>query len=148
MATNYDQLPDDELLVGLDGTEISLAQLSTALRALSSGSGEATAVEIVCDIVQPGAHSGILKLSLADGAERLLFLKKVTAASMAHKAWADRRRTLAYARTEARFYGEFVADAHVAERLARCGVRVPQVGLSDNRLDGVLGCAVDQPNRR
>ena len=62
-------------------------------------------------------------------------------APMAERPWADRRRTLAYARTEARFYEEFAADAALAPQLARMGVRLPKLALSDNRMDVLLGDA-------
>ena len=81
----------------------------------------------------PTSHSCTLTLSTADGATRPLFLKKVTNASMTHKAWADRQRTLKYIRTELRFYDEF------APQLAARGVPLPKVGL----LRGQLECLGD-----
>jgi hypothetical protein len=52
-------------------------------------------------------------------------LKKVSAAAMAHKAWPDRRRTLAYSRTELRVYQEF------APELVTRGVKIPLLIVGD-----------------
>ena len=133
---------DSSLLDGLDGAALPLPLLTSVLQSLDSTShGEVVAVEIESDILQPGSHSGVLRLSLVDGAASRVFIKKITArhAPMAERPWPDRRRTLAYARTESRFYQEFAADGQLAQRLARMGVRLPRLGLSDNRLDAILG---------
>ena len=55
---------------------------------------------------------------------RLLFIKKVTPAYV-DRPWPDCRRTLAYARTEARFYDEFApaGSALAAARARRRGSR-------------------------
>ena len=131
------------LLRSLDGTTTALPQLSSALRALGEEAADVSDVAIESEVLQPGSHSGVLRCSAANGDCRRLFLKKVTAdhAPMAQRPWSDRRRTLAYARTEARFYQEFAADASYAARLARMGVRLPRLGLSDIRMDQLLGDA-------
>ena len=53
---------------------------------------------------------------------------------MAHKEWADRRRTLVYAWTETRFYEEFAPRPELAAR-----VHLPRLALSDSRLEQVPG---------
>ena len=132
--------PAEDLLTSLDGRAIATSQLSSVLDALDGfdSSSRVVSVEIASEVLQPGSHSGVLRLSPeGGGAPRSVFLKKITAthAPMAQRPWHDRRKTLAYARTESRFYQEF------APELARRGVRLPKLGLSDNRLDTVLGDA-------
>ena len=87
----------------------------------------------------PTSHSCTLTLSTADGATRPLFLKKVTNASMTHKAWADRQRTLKYIRTELRFYDEF------APILAERGVPLPKSALLLGSLDALRDREVQEP---
>lgn len=133
------------LLLDLDGRDIELPVFSNVLRALDGGGDRQVAgVSIANEVMQPGSHSGVLRLAVLDNATpQAVFLKKITGTHepMAQRPWPDRRRTLAYARTEARFYKEFAADAEIAERLARLGVRLPKCALSDIRLEGVLGDA-------
>ena len=132
--------PSDDLLTGLDGHAIATSQLASVLDTLDGveSSNSVSSVEVTSDLLQPGSHSGVLRISTeGGGAPRSVFLKKITAthAPMAQRSWHDRRKTLAYARTESRFYQEF------APEVARRGVRMPKLGLSDNRLDSVLGDA-------
>lgn len=135
----------DPLICGLDDeSPIPLEQFTAAVRGLD-GDGDlaqVSSVEVVSSVVQPGSHSGVLRLGLSNSepSNRLLFLKKVAAASVGPgRPWPDRRRTLAYARTEMRFFSEFVADPEIGDRLTRAGVRIPRLALSDNQLDEVLG---------
>lgn len=139
----------EELLIGLDGAAITLPELTKALRGLEENNGaEVVGVDVESDIVQPGSHTGMLRYHLTNGETCSLFLKKVFPKhrAMADRPWSDRRRTLAYARTETRFYQEFAADASFAAALARTGVRVPRLAQSDNRLEALLGeTAVHEP---
>lgn len=140
-----------DLLCGVDGNDFTFALYADVLKVLDDGETEHKVVgaETESEALQPGSHSGIVRLSLADSAApRNVFLKKITAkhAPMVQRPWADRRRTLAYARTEARFYQEFASDEDIAARLAQLGVRLPRLGLSENSLDAVLGdSAVHEP---
>ena len=116
----------DDLLTGLDGHAIATSQLSSVLDALDGmeSSNSVGSVEVTSDVLQPGSHSGVLRLSPeGGGAPRSVFLKKITATHppMAQRPWHDRRKTLAYARTESRFYQEFAPE--VAQR----GVRLPKL---------------------
>ncbi|KAK3279066.1 hypothetical protein CYMTET_13031 [Cymbomonas tetramitiformis] len=137
----YFTLPKSESKV------IGLIDLSQALAALddSSPGPEVIAVEVLpgSENKFPTSHSAVLSLSLLDDSSNLsrtLFIKKVTAAAMAHKPWADRRRTLAYIRTEMRFYQEF------AEALAsRAGVRIPRAGITRGRLEALGDSEVGDP---
>ena len=132
------------LLTDVRGRAISLPQLSNVLTSLDGQRKEVTGVEVASELMQPGSHSGILRLSLAGGAApRSVFLKRITATHvpMADRPWPDRRRTLAYARTEARFYQEFAADGAMEARLMRLGVRLPRLAMSENSMDTLLGDA-------
>lgn len=130
-----------DVLRGLDGEPLTSEILSAALSSLSGGGGaiEVTGVDLMegSENKFPTSHSAVLQLRTATAAEdtppRTMFLKKVTAAAMAHKPWADRQRTLKYIRTELRFYDEF------APQLAARGVPLPKVGL----LRGQLECLGD-----
>lgn len=129
-----------ELLCGLDGAAISTGALSQAIRALDPQSAAVIDVELVDGSeTQTGAsHSGVLRLSLkADASQKMLFIKKVAAAAMAHKAWPDLRRNLAYARTEARFYLEF------AQELTGARVRLPRCAAVDVQLADLLGDSLE-----
>ena len=133
----------DGLLVGVGGAPVTLETLGRAARALGSAS-DAVAVEVVSENRYPGSHSGVVRVAFADASapSRLLFIKKVTPAYV-DRPWPDCRRTLAYARTEARFYDEF---APAGSALA-AAARAPRLALSDNRLDALLGehSPVDAP---
>jgi hypothetical protein len=114
----------DELLRGLDGEPISTAALANALSALDGRQAVEVADVQADECSGAGGTSAVLSLTLAGEAHetRQLFLKKVTAAALVKKAWADRRRSLAYGRTEVRFYTEFAAA------LSARGCRLPRVG--------------------
>lgn len=134
-----------DLLTGLDGT--TPFDLETLTRAAAAGlAGEpipaVTGVAIVDGTENrfPTSHSALLSLSSDGGSEpHLVFLKKVTAAAMAHKPWPDRRRTLAYIRTELRVYEEF--GATLLER----GVPLPKPRLLISQLDALGGTEVASP---
>ncbi|KAH8072646.1 phosphotransferase-like protein [Aureococcus anophagefferens] len=98
---------------GLDGAPH--ARVLEALRALGPvADGASVAATTVADeLKQPNSHSAVLRLTLSDGAAREVFVKKVTARHLAHKPWADRRRSLAYVRCELRFYREFAPGLDV-----------------------------------
>ena len=129
------------LLTGLDGEPIPLEDLTRALQTLDADSAEVTAVTVQegSANIFPTSHSATLTLSCADGSARSLFLKKVTNASMAHKPWADRQRTLKYIRTEARFYAEF------APTLAARGVSLARAALVVDRTEALVGREVQEP---
>jgi len=134
---------EEGLLVGIDGAPITLTQLTQALRALDRSAPDVISVDVVSENRFPGSHSGVLRLALADGsAPRALFLKKVTPGFVG-RPWPDRRRTLAYARTEARFYREFASEPPLAIALSvGSGVaRLPRLAASDDRLGALLGAA-------
>eukprot|EP00961_Rhodomonas_salina_P259268 3503205-Rhodomonas_salina.1 len=96
------------ILCGLDGEPIGYTTFSEALaRVEGSTSSEVTGVEIITENFFPTSQTAVLKLQCGDAGEKKLFVKKVSALAMAHKPWTDRRRTLAYSRTEMRFYNEF-----------------------------------------
>jgi hypothetical protein len=132
-----------ELLRGVDGKAITFPQLAEVLQSLEGTKKEVVSVRVTSELLQPGSHSGVLHLTIDGGETSTLFLKKIAATHepLAQRPWPDRRRTLAYARTEARFYEEFAADEELAARLARLRVRLPRLALSDNTLDVVLGDA-------
>ena len=138
---------EEGLLCGLDGLPLTLLQLTDAARKLDPSLAEALAVDVLSESRQPGSHSGVIQLWFEHTDTPFpLFIKKVTARAMAHKPWADRRRTLAYARTENRFYLEFVngysrRGDYLAAQLERAGVHTPRIALVDDRLQEVLGDA-------
>ena len=104
----------DDLLCDLDGAATSNEKISTVLSSLANLECTVDGIETESELLQPGSHTGVLRVTMANEAKpRRVFLKKVTAkhAPMAQRPWPDRRRTLAYARTEMRFYQEFAADA-------------------------------------
>ena len=126
------------ILHGLDAEPLSpelLAEAVAVLAVLGRGGGSkdhvgAGSVEVVPGTENTGSvPSALLRVTTASGSQHAVFLKKITAVAMAKKAWADRRRTLAYARTECRFYREFAS-----ELLAR-GVRLPAAVAIDERLE-------------
>ena len=132
----------DGLLRNIDGSPITNSQLSQVLYSLHGEEAEITDIEIISETLQGGSHSGVLRLLRPNGAApENIFLKKITAshAPMSKRSWHDRRKTLAYARTESRFYGEFISGQDISTRLARFHVRLPRLIFSDNRLDLVLG---------
>jgi len=73
-----------------------------------------------------------------------LFVKRVQASSYPHKPWSDLRRTLLYARTEARFYTEFLpllqsptppsTEDNGSERII-----APRCHFAAYNLDGLVG---------
>lgn len=120
----------EDILCGLDGKPVCLELLSSAV------GQKVTSIEVVpgSENKFPTSHSAILSLSGEDGRTlRKLFVKKVSAEAMKHKAWADRRRTLAYSRTEMRFYKEF------APELVARGVNVPRLAATVDCLGPLLG---------
>jgi hypothetical protein len=127
-----------DFLLGLDGEPISPARMSEALAMLddTNPSQTVTVVDIVpgTECRQGNANSVVLSLSLSNtDATATLFLKKVSPQAFGDKSWTDLRRTLAYARTEVRFYREF------ATRLRTKGVKIPRCALIDERLELLLG---------
>jgi hypothetical protein len=131
------QMADDDILCGLDGKPVGFELLSSAVEALGGAVGQVTGVEVVpgSENKFPTSHSAILSLSGAGGStpSTKIFVKKVSAEAMKHKAWADRRRTLAYSRTEMRFYKEF------APKLVARGVHLPRLAATIDRLGPLLG---------
>ena len=67
-----------------------------------------------------------------------LFVKQVDASHYSHKAWADLRRTLLYARTEARFYGEILPLLRSSGKLTTAHL-APDCHLAECNLDGLVG---------
>mmetsp|Transcript_24413 Transcript_24413/g.75283 ORF Transcript_24413/g.75283 Transcript_24413/m.75283 type:complete len:285 (+) Transcript_24413:897-1751(+) len=129
--------------VGLDGRTHKGDELAAALRALdplTPVDGCDKFCRAVDGLAQPNSLTGILEVADLDGNVTRLFLKKVTAAAMAHKGWNDRRRSLLYARNELRIYREF-------PELAARGVGHPRVlrltdglsALDEERLGGDVG---------
>jgi len=126
----------NDILLGLDGAPLGLPFLSKALTELDGRGRAVTSVEVVSGSEKnfPTSHSAILSLSCGDGgASTPLFVKKVSAEAMKHKAWQDRRRTLAYSRTEMRFYREF------ASTLSARGVCLPRLAATMDLLGPLLG---------
>eukprot|EP01052_Picozoa_sp_SAG31_P021190 SAG31_NODE_1626_length_7710_cov_28.409933_5_plen_432_part_00 len=130
-----------EILCGLDGAPLSVELLSRALSDLLPGQPQeiqGVSVAAGTETVTGCSRSAVLDLSLSDGSDtRQLFIKKVRHAP--GRAWADRRRTLCYARTELRFYSEF------APMLVRKGVRLPRMVCAVDRLDVLGDTAVSDP---
>ena len=88
--------------VGLDGRTHKGDELAAALRALdplTPVDGCDKFCRAVDGLAQPNSLTGILEVADLDGNVTRLFLKKVTAAAMAHKGWNDRRRSLLYVRS-------------------------------------------------
>lgn len=123
-----------DITFGLDGTKLSSETLSAILSGLDGANCSAVSrVDLVSENRFPTSQSAVLSLSFADGsAARKIFLKKVSALAMANKPWQDLRRSLAYARTESRFYNE------IAPKLIERGVSVPRVAACVGSLH-VLG---------
>ena len=67
-----------------------------------------------------------------------LFVKQVDASHYSHKAWADLRRTLLYARTEARFYGEILPLLKSSGKLTTAHL-APDCHLAECNLEGLVG---------
>jgi len=67
-----------------------------------------------------------------------LFVKQVDASHYSHKAWADLRRTLLYARTEARFYGEILPLLRASGKLTTSHL-APDCHLAECNLEGLVG---------
>ena len=113
------------ITAGLDGEPH--ARVLEALGALEAVASEARVVGTVVEdeLKQPNSHSAVLRVALSDGSERRVFVKKVAASHLAHKPWADRRRSLGYARCELRFYREFAPGLDVG---------VPRVALLEDGL--------------
>mmetsp|Transcript_16145 Transcript_16145/g.50748 ORF Transcript_16145/g.50748 Transcript_16145/m.50748 type:complete len:389 (-) Transcript_16145:136-1302(-) len=134
-------------LLGLDGQPLSNDLLSDALRAVTGERAPAVTSAQASECSGAGGLSAVLSLSAGGTAEaQSLFVKKISAEALSKSAWPDRRRNLAYARTEARFYTEF------APELAAAGCRVPKVGLVVADLSAlgedseVIGPAGDEPS--
>lgn len=123
------------LLTGVDGAPLSLDVLSRAVICLFPGADlPVRSVEIAegTELKQPSSHSATLQCECDTGGHDV-FMKKCTAAALAHKPWADRRRTLMYIRNEMRFYNEFASELHSR------GVGLPRVGLLQGSLAPALG---------
>lgn len=135
-----------DVLLGLDGEPLDYEVLSAAVDALYGVGAACTGVTLVDGTENkfPTSHSAVLELGSDEAAEtprRRVFLKKVTAAAMGHKPWADRQRTLKYIRTELRFYQEF------APQLAARGVPLPRVIHLKGQLEALGDDEVATPAR-
>ena len=135
MAAQHDMSADIKLAeqnassitLGIDGAPHDPQKLTAMLR--KHGMTQTViSCELVHELAQPNSITGALDLALDDGSTKRLFVKKMTAAQVAHKAWNDRRRSLLYMRNEVRFYSEF-------PELAERGVRYPMVYGVEDRLD-------------
>ena len=122
------------ILCGLDGaTPVSCEALTHALAVLREDEASpllVDGVDVALECSGSGGHSAVLNLAAA-GEQHSLFMKKITAAAMAQRPWADRRRSLAYARTEVRFYQEF------APRLRSSSCRIPRVASIEAQLEAL-----------
>ena len=147
MAAQHDMSADIKLaeqnassiILGIEGAPHDPQKLTAMLR--EHGMAQTViSCELVHELAQPNSITGALDLALDDGSTKRLFVKKMTAAQVAHKAWNDRRRSLLYMRNEVRFYSEF-------PELAERGVRYPMVyGVEDQleKVTGQLGGAVPE----
>jgi hypothetical protein len=134
----------DNILCGLDGEPIGFDFLTAAVANIEGSSAAVTAVDVVAGTENklPTSHSAVLSLrrGAGDALPFKLFVKKVSAEGMKHKPWTDRRRTLAYSRTELNFYTEF------AEALCACGIRLPRFASAVDQLAPLLDdCTTDSP---
>ncbi|KAL1521591.1 hypothetical protein AB1Y20_021250 [Prymnesium parvum] len=129
-----------ELLRAVDDSRITTEQLTAALRVLGQcDTAEVVAVDVVSENRYPGSLSGVLRLSLSDhSVPRRIFVKKVTPQYVG-RPWPATRRTLAYARTESRFYQEFATDDRVVGDFERLRVSLPRLAISDCNLEVLLG---------
>ena len=147
MAAQHDMSADIKLAeqnassitLGIDGAPHDPQKLTKMLR--EHGMTQTViSCKLVHELAQPNSITGALDLALDDGSTKRLFVKKMTAAQVAHKAWNDRRRSLLYMRNEVRFYSEF-------PELKERGVRYPMVyGVEDQleKVTGQLGGAVPE----
>ena len=145
MAAQHDMSADIKLAeqnassirLGIDGAPHDPQKLTKMLRE-HGVTQNVISCELVHELAQPNSITGALDLALDDGSTKRLFVKKMTASQVAHKAWNDRRRSLLYMRNEVRFYSEF-------PELKERGVRYPMVyGVEDQleKVTGQLGGAV------
>ena len=119
------------ITLGLDGAPHDLGKLTDMLRA-HGGTASVVGCTALNKLAQPNSITGTLELSLSDGSAKRLFVKKMTAQQVAHKAWNDRRRSLLYMRNEVRIYGEF-------PELKERGVRYPAIYHLEDGLDAIKG---------
>ena len=130
------EIVDLSILNNLDGVPLSLERLANAYKVLHPTEDSILkGVSILqgSENRQANSHSAILSLSYENGNQNLLFVKKIAARALHTKPWADKRRSLVYARTELRFYREF------ASFLLSKGVLLPKVADIDDNLDELLG---------
>ncbi len=84
-------------------------QASLLLSIIRRSFPDASSLDLEDNIVQANAEGfGVLVTDGVKGNSTQLFVKRVEADKYSHKPWADLRRTLLYARTEARFYAEIL----------------------------------------
>ncbi len=69
---------------------------------------DALSLDLEDNIVQANAEGFGVLVNGVNGNSTQLFVKRVEADKYSHKPWADLRRTLLYARTEARFYSDIL----------------------------------------
>mmetsp|Transcript_0 Transcript_0/g.1 ORF Transcript_0/g.1 Transcript_0/m.1 type:complete len:459 (+) Transcript_0:74-1450(+) len=94
----------------------SSVQVSTAiskddlLPLLKQSIPSISSYKVVDTVVQANAEGFRVLVSHDDDKTTELFIKLIDASIYTHKKWADLRRTLLYARTEIRFYDEFLTS--------------------------------------
>jgi hypothetical protein len=115
--------------------------------AFGASSGDKLRIEVVpgSELKQAGSHTAVLCAAGAtegagEGGQQRVFLKKVTAAHVAHRPWIDRRRVLLYIRNELRLYAEF------AQELREAGVSIAaSTALESRNLDGIEALEEEPP---
>lgn len=80
----------------------------------------------------------VKQVTSSETAPSELFVKQVDASHYSHKAWADLRRTLLYARTESRFYGEILPLLRSSGKLTTSHL-APDCHLAECNLEGLVG---------
>jgi hypothetical protein len=125
-------------VLGIDGLPVPSSTLAAIVNALAPDGAHVRSEELIADVVSgserkyPTSHSCVLEIKQGSQLRVLAFMKIVRAEAMQSKAWPDLRRTLAFIRTELRFYREF------APILISRGVHIPKVAFLEEVLQAAL----------
>lgn len=91
-----------------DSSSTMTATKDPLLQVIQKAFPDVHSYEVDDNIVQANAEGFGVTVKSNDSDSRRLFVKTVEASKYSHKPWGDLRRTLLYARTEARFYSDIL----------------------------------------
>ncbi|GFH60489.1 hypothetical protein CTEN210_16965 [Chaetoceros tenuissimus] len=131
-ATKYPLLNDS---IDKDSSSTMTAIKDPLLQVIQKAFPDVHSYEVDDNIVQANAEGFGVTVKSNDS-DRCLFVKTVEASKYSHKPWGDLRRTLLYARTEARFYSDILPM--LQKKSSSDWSIAPYCHLSATYLDGLI----------